>query len=662
MNRTISLLLAGTALAAAAASAPLHQEGKLIAHNVKTQPTPLKAQSAPSRIIDISGNADWAWKNVLSASMSTLTEGSADTPVAIETEDIYGSVSGTIFGCPSSYVFVVQGAYQAGGQLMLSPVYDEDWDEYSAAIFSTPSFYGNLGYKIEFKVKKAFPTETGTASLVLVNEEYNDGIDGDEITLTDQWQQVSLESTAQTNEYIDADTYYYYQIASEEASILIKDLEISVYTTPISAPKTLAYTDFTDNSFVANWTAVEGATGYYLTVAEYDEEAEDLVEPYICDDVLTASTSYTVKGITPGNKYVYVVQATDGRNVSPVSNNQWVEALAVPSNVKATADADNLGFTIQWDAVTAANEYRVSVMAAHKATGTETVTIVNADFSSVESTATMDDPEVIDAESIQIDQLPDWNIFFPIKAEGMIGIRYDVLADFFYGKSMKFESEDYDLASAEGRKVTMTLDAASNYASTFRAYLVSYNESTQSYGPVSEYESESLSTDFKHFEIPFTGASSRCYFVIFVNPAADNEDMEADLWLRTLKVTCTLADGSEIALPFASHSTSECSAHFSADLNGGDTYSAAVRAYQMQDQATRLKSVFSETVTVGQSAINDASIDAASISIVNGTVVAPGATRVEVYTADGKRVSANGIARGSLYIVVADGVARKIAY
>ena len=34
---------------------------------------------------------------------------------------------------------------------MLSPVYDEDWDEYSAAIFSTPSFYGNLGYKIEFK-------------------------------------------------------------------------------------------------------------------------------------------------------------------------------------------------------------------------------------------------------------------------------------------------------------------------------------------------------------------------------------------------------------------------------------------------------------------------------------------------------------------------------
>lgn len=128
MNRTISLLLAGTALAAAAASAPLHQEGKLIAHNVKTQPTPLKAQSAPSRIIDISGNADWAWKNVLSASMSTLTEGSADTPVAIETEDIYGSVSGTIFGCPSSYVFVVQGAYQAGGQLMLSPVYDEDWD------------------------------------------------------------------------------------------------------------------------------------------------------------------------------------------------------------------------------------------------------------------------------------------------------------------------------------------------------------------------------------------------------------------------------------------------------------------------------------------------------------------------------------------------------
>ena len=233
---------------------------------------------------------------------------------------------------------------------------------------------------------------------------------------------------------------------------------------------------------------------------------------------------------------------------------------------------------------------------------------------------------------------------------------------FFYGKSMKFESEDYDLASAEGRKVTMTLDAASNYASTFRAYLVSYNEATQSYGPVSEYESEPLSTDFKHFEIPFTGASSRCYFVIFVDPAAGSEDMEADLWLRTLKVTCTLADGSEIALPFASHSTSECSAHFSADLNGGDTYSAAVRAYQMQDQATRLKSVFSETVTVGQSAINDASIDAASISIVNGTVVAPGATRVEVYTADGKRVSANGIARGSLYIVVADGVARKIAY
>ena len=301
-------------------------------------------------------------------------------------------------------------------------------------------------------------------------------------------------------------------------------------------------------------------------------------------------------------------------------------------------------------------------MAAHKATGTETVNIVNADFSSVESTATMDDPEVIDAESIQIDQLPDWNIYFPIKAEGMIGIRYDVLADFFYGKSMKFESEDYDLASAEGRKVTMTLDAASNYASTFRAYLVSYNEATQSYGPVSEYESEPLSTDFKHFEIPFTGASSRCYFVIFVDPAAGSEDMEADLWLRTLKVTCTLADGSEIALPFASHSTSECSAHFSADLNGGDTYSAAVRAYQMQDQATRSKSRILRNRHRGTIRHQRRKHRRRLYKHRQRHSRAPGATRVEVYTADGKRVSANGIARGSLYIVVADGVARKIAY
>lgn len=82
----------------------------------------------------------------------------------------------------------------------------------------------------------------------------------------------------------------------------------------------------------------------------------------------------------------------------------------------------------------------------------------------------------------------------------------------------------------------------------------------------------------------------------------------------------------------------------------------------MQDQTTRLKSVFSETVTVGQSAISDASVDASSISIVNGSVVAPGATRIDVYTADGKRVASSGLARGSLYIVVADGVARKIAY
>ncbi len=140
---------------------------------------------------------------------------------------------------------------------------------------------------------------------------------------------------------------------------------------PSIGPTTaLAATDVTPVSFVANWAAKEGATGYRLDVFRTaGEQPADFVEGFRNREV--KATSCLVSGLQPGTTYYYRVRATDEQ-----SESQSSEAVSVttaeatfeytaPEAAEASA-VTATGFTANWSALPEADSYLLSVYTKRK--------------------------------------------------------------------------------------------------------------------------------------------------------------------------------------------------------------------------------------------------------------------------------------------------------
>src|SRR5208283_4615104 len=82
-----------------------------------------------------------------------------------------------------------------------------------------------------------------------------------------------------------------------------------------------------DTQVTLTWSAVSGATGYFLYSGTTSNNVTTLVIPNY------TGTSYTNTGLADGTTYYYVVAATNSGGLSPNSP----EASATPSAVVATA-------------------------------------------------------------------------------------------------------------------------------------------------------------------------------------------------------------------------------------------------------------------------------------------------------------------------------------
>ncbi len=157
---------------------------------------------------------------------------------------------------------------------------------------------------------------------------------------------------------LSSGTTYYYQVRSANAGgISPSSNTISQITIPAD-PTALEETVNTQTSFTANWSAVTGATRYYLDVAS-DAAFTSILTSY--NSVSAALNSSVVSGLSNGTTYYYRVRATNAAGTS--GNSLTIAAQTLPANPVAIAanSVTSSSFVANWTAVSGATSYRIDI-------------------------------------------------------------------------------------------------------------------------------------------------------------------------------------------------------------------------------------------------------------------------------------------------------------
>ena len=178
------------------------------------------------------------------------------------------------------------GVFQAGGCAYIGIV-DEGTDNEDTGFLNTSTFdgSGNGGYiVVTFRARVAEEGATDAVEFVSIDEDdINESdpmsgiVDYKQVAITDQWAEYEVElKSGAANASI--------QLYAYQSPIYIDDIKV-VQTVKIDvpAPEALAATNVTPTSFTANWSAVEGATSYMLTVFSFKTIKSDVEEATVTE-------------------------------------------------------------------------------------------------------------------------------------------------------------------------------------------------------------------------------------------------------------------------------------------------------------------------------------------------------------------------------------------
>lgn len=127
----------------------------------------------------------------------------------------------------------------------------------------------------------------------------------------------------------------------------------------VATPIVSDASDFTASSFIANWSSVQGATGYQLDVST--DNFETFLTGYNSKSV--TSNAVTITDLASNATYQYRVRAVNGFNISLNSNK--ATALTLPPSPEALAASEVTGISLKanWSSVIGATGYRLDVSA-----------------------------------------------------------------------------------------------------------------------------------------------------------------------------------------------------------------------------------------------------------------------------------------------------------
>lgn len=357
--------------------------------------------------------------------------------------------------------------------------------------------------------------------------------------------------------------YTLFNIVSVMAPVYIDNIEVFTVKQHIGTPTTLPHTNYEGTSFDANWTPVEGATGYKVNVFTLNKETGKA--EYLFENKPVTTNKFHVTGATSGQTYFYSVAATKDNYTSIPSDKMFVYNLEAPV-LKDVTNLDRNKYTAEWSTVPSAERYNYIAYYDRKADKTGDFVVTNEDFTGVKDADgnltgwTKEDPNPGSYDSYYIPEM---------KQAGWKGTQYAPYTDYICldGWQYYHNHQDAGLISPEmdmskdGGKFTVNvkLAGASTIAidennNEFTAYtqaafaLFNYNETTCDYEQAEliypEGYPKAVNGDWKNFTINFTKGSKKSIIGIYAVYADEH------LYLDDLKITQKYQAGESLNDPF----------------------------------------------------------------------------------------------------------------
>ena len=451
------------------------------------------------------------------------------------------------------------------------------------------------------------------------------------VEITNEWKEYSITLNNGAPNYQIAIQALYNDFYIDD--IVVDDMGVDV---PVALPSS----NFTKDSFTANWSAAGGAASYLLDVYTlvYNYETTTFDPVYILKDKEVEGTSYVVTEGEFDVPYYYNVAAKNGNSVSQKSNRVTVfptaDEVAAPVAYEPTAiDADK--FTAVWSASDIATKYYLSVTKVHTAVADEVYAFVSTDFSEI-TDGTLDAPR----KELEYVFNGDWSANMPVMAEGAVGINNQDI-DFF---GAGFLASPLLKLSAGDGKVNVTFKALARKGMT-KAVVELYNYDELGNATLADSKEIVLTEEWNAQDVVLNGASDAASTVVFTSQEAGM------MFIDDLKATVNLAAGASMSVPVRTYDIAGLSTE-ATDLNAtqGDElyyYVTASWAVRQQEGVVRqipeVKSVPSNVIYVelptGIAAVGSA--DGASVSVQGSaiTVQNPAQANVAIYAIDGKVVA-----------------------
>lgn len=282
MKKSLLVSTLAVAFCAIVALAGTHKVKKIMVDNIQKSTTvkSLKSLSKAGEAADETPNL----QVLLEEDFSKFTAGSEATPDATNVADATtGYIADELTNTPG---WSGDGVFQAGGCAYIGIV-DEGTDNEDTGFLNTSTFdgSGNDGYiVVTFRARVAEEGATDAVEFVSIDEDdINESdpmsgvVDYKQVAITDQWAEYEVElKSGAANASI--------QLYAYQSPIYIDDIKV-VQTVKIDvpAPEALAATNVTPTSFTANWSAVEGATSYMLTVFSFKTIKSDVEEATVTE-------------------------------------------------------------------------------------------------------------------------------------------------------------------------------------------------------------------------------------------------------------------------------------------------------------------------------------------------------------------------------------------
>lgn len=535
------------------------QDGKFAINNVrKVRPV------AETRMLKAGETTESRWSQygtvveIMSEDFSKMTTGSIEEPDIMTEINEY--IPGGIFwwNVKPEYTTLPNWgshyAYPAGGCLFL------DADNEEGAQLNTPliDLSGNCRIGIiQFRAR----TKTGTSSNLTVEatETYNMSPTGWDYMpaqtveeITDQWQtyEVLFKGTG-------ASTMFNI-VQFPKAQIFIDDIKVYQIDQYVDTPVTLAHSNYTNDSFTANWEASEGAEYYMLNV--YSEGTDGKRKDLLVDQRVDG-TSYKVTGIESGGTYYYTLRAVKGEHMSMETLPVEVFDLAAPELNKA-GEIVNDKYTATWNAVPTAERYNYVAYNVRKADTDGEFVIIDENFDGITDPDgtltgfTIENPTDETYPEVYLTTLSQagwkgtwyraytdficvdgWQYLYGQGDAGLISPELDLSKD--QGKvnlSLKLYGEVGDLYDDDGKPVPCQTQCA--------VALFNYDETIGDYNQAELVYVKDVQQEWRNFNVTLNKGSKRSKIGIYAVSGP------ANLYIDDLRITQNYTKGEELMEPF----------------------------------------------------------------------------------------------------------------